>query len=117
MKNYVYRIKDLNSGKYYAYDKYLSSFYEVIPNQIPSPNYLYSYTSNATSSRVITRYLYFDDVGRFYTTKLGAQKIVTNLVGCSKNVRESEAGRILNSRFNLIVVKSELKLKDTKDEA
>jgi len=113
MKNReFYRIKDLNSGLYYSYRKY--------SHGEPSIDYradsLYQYTpplsANYPDLKVL---LSFDEIGHFYPTKKGAERVLSEFTGCSIHKRKSKAGRILNSRFNFVVVKSQMTVEDIKE--
>jgi hypothetical protein len=113
-----YRIKDLNTGLYYlgrigSYSEDEQNIlkqkykYSYKPKQMVQ--YGYSYAHNQVY------FLHFDEVGHFYPTYKGAERMLSEFVGCSIHDRKTPAGRIFNSKFNFIVVKSQMKIKDIKE--
>lgn len=113
MQNFIYRIKDLTTGKYYRSQDWTS---DHISWKKVKPGYLYHYPEKNGSGVELVKYLYFDETGNLWPTKMGAEKIISGIVKCSIHDRKTPAGFLLKSKYNLVVVKSELKLKDIKDE-
>lgn len=111
-KSYVYRIKDLNTSTYY---KSRQTIFHKYPNDLKN-GWSYKYDGKSIYGSEYTNYLYFDNAGHFYPTKKGAERIVSELTQSSKHQRTTPAGRLLNCKFNFVVVKSELKLKDVEDK-
>ena len=103
-----YRIKDINTGQYYlarhwTYDKPIQDLYKN--------KYKYSYEPK-TQNRCGIYYLELDEVGHFYPSRKGAERMLSEFASCSIHDRKTTAGRILNSKLNFVVVKSKMKLKD-----
>lgn len=112
--NIVYRIKDLDTGKYYKNRKTVGSpFYNSDIKKVNG--YTYKVVEKTTYGYDYETYIFLDDIGNFYNTKKGAEKIISELTKCSLNNRKTTAGRLLNSKFNFVVVKSEITARDIKD--
>ena len=106
-----YRIKDLNTGLYY-----LARHWSANDSLgVMRSKYPYSYTPPLRSYNLGMYFLELDNIGHFYPTKRGAEKMLSEFVQCSIHKRNTQAGRILNSKFNFIVVKSVMKVKDVKE--
>ena len=101
-----YRIKDLDTGKYY---KRKESYY--IEDNVPVTGYTYKYVEKGCY-QTFESFLFLDDIGNFYNTKKGAEKIISELTSSTIKNRKTPAGRLLNSRFNFVVVKSEVFIED-----
>ena len=112
-KKYAYRIKDLQTGKYFKKEYWDIDFVKAIYKRFKS-KCQYSYSS--FNDKDMDRFLYFDAFGHIYPTKRGAESAISRFNKCSIHQRKTPAGRLLNCRFNFIVVKCEIKYKDVKDE-
>jgi len=112
-KKFVYRIKDLQTGKYFKKEFWSYDFsrpqYKNLKDKCQ-----YSYSTRYNDEP--DRWLYFDTFGHTYPTKMGAECAVSRFNKCSVHKRKTPAGRLLNCRFNLVVVKTEIKYKDVKSE-
>jgi hypothetical protein len=108
-----YRIKDLNTELYYS----SRSYSHGEPSEYDKNTTLYQYVPPKSLNYPIDVIvlLKFDEIGHFYPTKKGAERIVSEFVGCSIHQRKTKAGRILNSKFNFVVVKSQMKVEDIKE--
>lgn len=126
---FIYRIKDEQTGLYYKEEFYedikfiqtrLSEaikeknksnveYYTRLLNRVNKASYILDtqYTNK--------KYLNFDEIGRFYHTKMGAEKICSGFTKCTYKDRATKAGRILKAKYNFIVVKSKVILEDIKE--
>jgi hypothetical protein len=106
-----YRIKDINTGLYYLARHYV---YTEGDQQVYKNKYMYSYSPRNKNNygMNIIYYLELDEVGHFYPSRKGAERMVSEFSSCSIHDRKTTAGRILNSKLNFVVVKSKMKLKD-----
>ena len=108
-KNFVYRIKDLNTGLYYSAQKFIAN---SEANALkPKAGYTYSSKYRTYWAEGVV-YLYLNSAGRFYPTAKGAAKMISQFTASSIHDRKTKAGILLNAKFPFVVVKSELKLKD-----
>lgn len=106
-KFYVYRIKDLQTKKYFQ-----KEYWQIDINRNKSLLDIcqYRYIANSWTPE---RYLNFTDNGVLFKTKLGAERKVSSFNGNTIHDRKTEVGRILNCKFNFIVVKTKIKYEDT----
>jgi len=110
-KLYIYRIKDLSTGLYF------NKRYTIVGTKTPYEEEYkrvanYSYITKNRYGVELETCLFMDIKGNFYPTKKGAERIASEFTATSTSNRKTPAGRILNSRFNFVVVKTEVKLKD-----
>jgi hypothetical protein len=109
-----YRIKDLNTGLYYLARHFSYNLEEQDRLRI-----LYKYSYRPKNNHIYMPegvfFLKLDEVGHFYPSRKGAERMVSEFVGCSIHDRNTPAGRIFNSKFNFAVVKSQMKIKDIKE--
>lgn len=112
--NTVYRIKDLDTGKYYRKREIIGSpYYNSDSKKIEGHTYKASETT--PYGYEYETYIFLDNIGNFYTTRKGAEKIISEITKCSYHKRKTKAGRILNCKFNFIVVKSQITAVDIPD--
>ena len=108
-----YRIKNIETGKYYLARYFIRlhqiGFTERQESTMKKCIYTYIVKGIAVDKKF---HLELDDVGHFYSTRLGAEKILSELTQCSYNKRNTQAGRLLNSKFNFIGVKYQMRVKD-----
>jgi hypothetical protein len=103
-----YRIKDIETGEYYL-ARHASHYGNDLINKCK-----YSYKPKNAGDN-FKYYLELDKIGHFYPTKHGAEKMLSEFTECSYSKRNTPAGRLLNSKLNFVVVKSQLKIKDIKE--
>lgn len=114
----IYRIIDENTGLYFAdrtwiHDTKSGSQQEHIKQIMRE----YQYHVKATDYNDAYYYYKFDNIGRFYPTKHGADKMISELTKTRKSDRNTTAKRILyGSHMNFKVVKSLLTVKDVKED-
>lgn len=111
-KQYVYRIKDLNSGLYYKKRIYARSDESQLVRDSILKEVKYRYTQKSYWGTEYEYGLIMDKVGHHYPTKRGADKMISEFTNSNVHQRKTSAGRILNARFNFVVVKSEVKYID-----
>jgi hypothetical protein len=106
-----YRIKDINTGLYYLARHWT---YNEPEQELYKQKYKYSYKPRNKHNYALEGiyFLELDEVGHFYPSRKGAERMLSEFVGCSIHDRKTTAGRIFNSKFNFVVVKSKMKLKD-----
>lgn len=113
-RKYIFRIKDLKTGLYYSSRNYIrtSNKNELIDDShYLKKNSLYSYKQDV-SWGTYHYFLYFDEIGHFYPTRGGAEKMISEFTESKRMDRQTKAAILLNSRFPFIVVKSEIKCED-----
>ena len=110
-----YRIKDINTGQYYLARHWT---YGQPEQDLYEQKYKYSYEPKNKYIHNYPKGIYFlelDEIGHFYPSRKGAERMLSEFVGCSIHDRRTTAGRILNSKFNFVVVKSIMKIRDIKE--
>lgn len=112
-KHYVYRIKDLQTGLYFGKEYWQ---FEVSRNPDIEKECQYKIDlSHKYGTSGTARYLKFNQKGRMYPTKLGAERHISKFNGNTIHDRKTQAARILNCKFSFVVVKTEVTYKDIKE--
>ena len=112
-----YRIKDIDTGKYYL-ARQIIWLDSLNPEDVRiMKDSTHSYIPKTWRDFVAEYkcYLTLDEVGHFYPTRKGAERMLSEFSQCSIHNRKTKAGRILNSKLNFVVVKSQMKVKDIEE--
>ena len=121
----VYRIIDDNTGLYFA-DRH------AIETERPKSGSDWGHTHTSKEKEIIKKalhttpygynnsykyYYLFDNIGRFYPTQHGAEKMISEFTSTRKYDRDTPAKRVLYGKgdINLRVVKSIITVKDVKE--